>query len=205
MATRAARRSSSKRRMPRSGSGRAARASRGGSSVEPPRGSTSLSSLTRPFATCALCSFALPTVKPGQGSDLPSGSRGPKDRPPDRWAAELHANCDMEATAAGVKAPASELTADADAATRRRATVPPGDRAGGAWPDRPPRLAAPGDGAALLLDAGGCGGRLPARARDPADEGAKHERRRPRPLAEDGREARGLGAATSARAPHPTH
>ena len=48
-------------------------------------------------------------------------------------------------------------------------------------------------------------GRLPARARDPADEGADHARGGARPVAQDRRQARGVRAAPPARPPDPGH
>ena len=74
------------------------------------------------------------------------------------------------------------------------------DRRGGPRAARSSRRADTRDGASLRRHAGGRRGRLPARDRDPADEGAQHARGRAHPVAQDGGEARGLRAAAPARA-----
>ena len=76
------------------------------------------------------------------------------------------------------------------------------DRRGGPGAARPARCPDPRDRSPLRRQPRRRRGRLPARPRDPAHQGADHARGRARAVAEDGGQARGLRPAPPARAPY---
>ena len=86
--------------------------------------------------------------------------------------------------------------------TRPEAPAPRRGGARSAGAARPSRTADHAHGPPLLRHSGGRRGRLPARARDPAHQGADDERGRARAMAQDGGQARGVRDSSPARSRH---
>jgi hypothetical protein len=130
----------------------------------------------------------LPGDLPGQLTEL---TRRTRDAP-------SHNHPDQDASRRGI-APRTARRATARPRRRRprgarwrkarQTGAPPagtaGRRPGCARSDRPSRRRDPGHGPPLRRHSRGRRGRLPARPRDPAQEGAQHARGRPRPMAQD--------------------